>query len=313
MIEGAPPPGDWSGYFVGIGAQKAGTTWLSNALFALPEVYQNPIKEMHVFDRAHLGPSGAVTLREERAEARMARQEARVRAAINGPDDPKLEGKQLIVEYLVRARAAVAAAAAVVTAPTAAERVERYRAYFADRVADDETRFGEITPAYALLPRAGFAEILECYPDARFVFVLRDPVDRLWAGVRQHHKAHPYRAKKLDHDELLEAEANLARSRYEDTLAVLDDVVAPAQLHVAFYEDLFDPASGSRDALGRFLGVELAADVGERANVGVDIELTPGRERRAAELLATTYGAVEQRMGRVPERWHERWSLVGGR
>ena len=37
--------------FVGIGAQKAGTSWLAKALSEHPEVYIHPKKECHFFNR----------------------------------------------------------------------------------------------------------------------------------------------------------------------------------------------------------------------------------------------------------------------
>ena len=36
--------------FLGIGAQKAGTTWLSHNLQLHPEVWMPPVKELHYFD-----------------------------------------------------------------------------------------------------------------------------------------------------------------------------------------------------------------------------------------------------------------------
>src|SRR5215208_108045 len=37
-------------YFVGIGAQKAGTTWLHDYLSSRPDTFMSPIKELHYFD-----------------------------------------------------------------------------------------------------------------------------------------------------------------------------------------------------------------------------------------------------------------------
>ena len=41
-------------YFVGIGAAKAGTSWLADYLAGHPEVALSPIKELHYFDAMHL-------------------------------------------------------------------------------------------------------------------------------------------------------------------------------------------------------------------------------------------------------------------
>ena len=37
--------------FIGIGVQKAGTTWLSSILKEHPEIYIHPRKELHYFDK----------------------------------------------------------------------------------------------------------------------------------------------------------------------------------------------------------------------------------------------------------------------
>lgn len=41
----------------------------------------------------------------------------------------------------------------------------------------------DITPAYALCTRASFAEMKAIHDDVRFVFLMRDPVERLWSGI----------------------------------------------------------------------------------------------------------------------------------
>ena len=40
--------------FIGIGVQKAGTTWLSSILKEHPEIYIHPRKELHYFDKTKL-------------------------------------------------------------------------------------------------------------------------------------------------------------------------------------------------------------------------------------------------------------------
>jgi hypothetical protein len=40
--------------FLGIGAQKSGTTWLHDNLARHPQVWLPPVKEIHYFDRPDL-------------------------------------------------------------------------------------------------------------------------------------------------------------------------------------------------------------------------------------------------------------------
>jgi hypothetical protein len=41
-------------YLIGIGAQKAGTTWLAEYLYGHDEVFMSPYKEMRYFDSRHV-------------------------------------------------------------------------------------------------------------------------------------------------------------------------------------------------------------------------------------------------------------------
>ena len=44
-------------HFIGIGAQKSGTTWIDKQLRKIPEFDLPPIKEIHYFDRSEIYPS----------------------------------------------------------------------------------------------------------------------------------------------------------------------------------------------------------------------------------------------------------------
>jgi hypothetical protein len=43
---------------------------------------------------------------------------------------------------------------------------------------------GEFNPAYAMLPLAGFHNIVTTFPNAKFIYVVRDLVDRFWSQLR---------------------------------------------------------------------------------------------------------------------------------
>lgn len=43
--------------------------------------------------------------------------------------------------------------------------------------------YGEITPCYAVLPPATIAEISNCFPELKIIFVARDMVERAWSAM----------------------------------------------------------------------------------------------------------------------------------
>ena len=92
-----------------------------------------------------------------------------------------------------------------------ADRKYHYLKFFEDRVTDEKV-FCDITPAYAILDVDGYEAILRTHPDVRFVFIMRDPVERFWSavrmGVRKIDGFQPY-ARFL---EMLESEENVRRT-----------------------------------------------------------------------------------------------------
>jgi hypothetical protein len=298
-------------YFVGIGGQKCGSGWLANFLFRHPDVLRNPIKEMHVFDQRFAGEH--VTDRTELVEERLAVNAATARTleaelASAAPEDvAELERR---LRSLRRTRRAYDDLLAIYLAGHADEAIRRYQAYFASRVRE-HALFGEITPSYSILPRAGFEAILGAYPDARVIFVLRDPVDRLWSAVR--HDARADRASVAPGRLVaaLDDRGTAIRSAYERTLTTLDESVPAEQVLVLFYEDLFSPDDSAVGALTEFLGLEGAApDRGARVSED-DGEPVPDDEVAGAVVaLGDTYRAIAERFDTLPPRWQERLALL---
>ena len=147
---------------VGIGAQKTGTTWLHNYLSGHPEVWISPIKELHVFDHRHLYSPNTLRSTLLNRSARLAKDIVQKNGANSA------EAYELLITSALRAQMI--------------DQIDKYIEYFSDRVADEPV-FGEITPAYSLLPKAGFREILSLHPNVKFVFIMRDPIKRAWSHI----------------------------------------------------------------------------------------------------------------------------------
>lgn len=281
----------------GIGAQKAGTTWLADQIAASPDVYM-PIKERHYWDviRApyiqwdrpkRVEPEGIVdrelaslhVLRARLKHGRLGeRRETARRARFRGPYGD-------------------------------------HRTYLATLAIGNPGRkvVGEVTPAYALCGRRTFAEMAELAPDVRFVFVMRDPVDRLWSGLRHRHRSRIESGEWGERDLLAAFDAliddpydpDFRRSDYARTLEELEAAVPGARILCLFYETLFEEKAMHR--LADFLGIApLRAALGQRSHAGPALGggPSPALVRRAREALSRTYEAVASRFGdEVPAAW----------
>jgi hypothetical protein len=169
---------------------------------------------------------------------------------------------------------------------------------------------GDFTPAYGLLPEDRLRHMAGLWPKVRFVYLLRDPVMRIWSHCRMMAKR---RANKPE--EIQRRSVNIMkrvikgkepeivrRSDYAGALQKLEAATSEDQLYVAFYEELF-----TRDAVGRlsrFLGIgHVWADFDKRVLEGPQASMEPGQWAEMRDFLADQYDAMTEMLGTVPETW----------
>ncbi len=174
----------------------------------------------------------------------------------------------------------------------------------------------DITPAYALLARSVFADMLKTSPNSRFLFILRDPVARLWSGVRQQYR-YQTALGRVPEESLTRAFAeacetpfhpDLRLSNYAQTITELEAAVPPERIHYAFFETLIDPEAGNteRQDLAGFLDLEgLVLHAEERVHgTRGGMPLSDEQKRMAWQALAPCYSFLRARFGdRVPASW----------
>ena len=274
--------------FWGIGAQKAGTTWLHDYLSSHPDVrvprvfkeqqYWNHVRAPH---DAHILPRG-----------RAARLAEEVRTHLL----PRLKRDGATGEWAARQRA--------VARPRADHR-DHATALFAHW--QGEAAVGEITPGYARLGPGTFAEMAALSPRARFFFVMRDPVSRALSAARM--------AAKLTGggpgDAIARALAGedttlLEFSDYARTLHALEAAGVMGRTAVFFYETLF--RQPQIDRLCAHLGVSPHPADTDRVVFSFAREAAPddapALEAELRRRLAPVYTAVRARFGDdVPEAW----------
>ncbi|WP_340110248.1 sulfotransferase [Pikeienuella sp. HZG-20] len=263
---------------LGFGAQKAGSSWLFNRLARSPEICAAPIKEWHFFDcwlRPDLTPDVARIMRAQEQTARLRRPDGR------------------------RAEAHAARLAAL-------KRPEAYLDHFAAKIRGRKAML-DISPEYALLDGADLGVVTAYFAAAgvrvRPVFIMRDPVDRLFSYARalaKARRADPVRT----FEKALKDPLAMARSRYETTLGALWATFPKEDVTVAFYEDL----AGNEAALAALAGrLDLApppAAPARRVNPSPAATL-PARSASAARArLGETYAFVAKEFGAaVPAGW----------
>jgi hypothetical protein len=270
-------------FLLGVGAMKAGTTWLHGYLAASPQCQPGHRKEYHVFDSL---------------------------------DFPVEQGKEpwLLHRVVDKARDSLDdVAMGRPTDPTFLHQAamiadeQLYFDYFTALFSrDPATRLTlDITPGYALLSTERLSSIRAEF-ERRSVrpvaaFLLRDPVERIWSQVRMQKRRRPENNPGSAEELVAQryAEPSYAeRSRYEQTVPHLDAAFGD-QAGYAFYEELFDPATTERElrSLCELAGIDYREpDLDARFNVSPRSAALPEETVRAvAEHYRTTYEFVASR------------------
>jgi hypothetical protein len=279
----------------GLGATRAGTSWLNRYLTDHPECHLREVKEAHYFDTLE---RGAFDWRLRQLSRRRAELEARRDAADGAAQRARL------------ARAIAAHDALIALFERRGADHATYLAYLDDGRGDARV-VGEITPAYALLSEASLRAMRGLAPVVRFFYVLRDPVQRLWSNIRQTvpsrpgGQTNPGRVAREIMDRWLaggEAELDL-RCDYRGALERIFAAIPARERLVLFYETLFCEASIRR--LTDFLGIGFVMpDFARRVLEGTGLALDPARAAAARDRLAPQYAYVRDTFGALPPRWN---------
>lgn len=289
-------------FILGVGAQKAGTTWLWQQLQEVPGFTSLGRKELHYWD--HRIRLHSQNLRDKQAiKSFMADEDIEVIASLNHD------------KYF--------------TPIERAQRVRRWNSNERPCVAD-------ITPAYAGLPRGVFRLIrreLELREvDYRVIYFMRDPVARIVSAfnmrLRKGQRRGPGPAELLrkigakinvksslrDEDfaeEIIRYGSSWecqARTRYEITVANLREIFPPDRLFFGFNESISDPLQ--IEGLSKFLNLPVSLfSPAQRVNSGerlVRYHLPSADVRDELHLLyQSTYDEILEEFPEVSQLWGE--------
>lgn len=280
-------------FLLGVGAQKAGTTWLFRYLGNHPQILLSPIKELHYFDQLYR--PGLYDGWYENLKTKLLRL-----AQTHGNDlEGFAEHAWPIIERLRMTR-----------------NQDAYLAYF-DRIASGGAGIvGEITPSYSLIPEYGYREIQELLGryigKIKIIFIMRDPVDRFWSQLR-----HDVRKGRIisanDHVSAgLKQPFHLELSRYDVTITNLEKAFNPESIKYLFFESLF--CDGTLSEICDFLGVDFSEPAPgfyqQKINWSESEPRSIETTIRIRNEFQPVYDFVFRKFGdSVPGRWHEIYSL----
>ena len=272
-------------FFLGIGAQKAGTTWLHDYLSDRSDVFVPALKELHYLDARFRPDIAAVS--DNGALRRLSRSLRELDRSVPAAD-----------RFDERTKLAVSRVK-MIFEPS------EYLRYFADNVKNQHLAYGEITPAYALLGTDAFEFVKSQFGKTKIVFLLRDPTERQSSAIRMKHRKKTLNRPAQDAFTAHLRRYDNFRSRYDVTFQVLDKCFSPEDVFVGFYETFFNDDSIS--ALCDFLGIPFKAGSYDVASNASPVTKQLSREEIEAGINAfsSVYAFCRDRFGdRIPQVWH---------
>lgn len=277
-------------FILGVGAQKAGTTWLHSQLDLNENIDMGFTKEYHVFDITH-------------------------------PSQTKKQKNRRIRKLFDYSKAATLKKDGVGEEESGGNLSTSIRRL--SFIVDPSTYFdyfdylhccnpnieavGDITPSYSTLDRNAFKFIKEGLEAKGFtvkvVFLMRDPVERLWSQLRMERRNHTKKGKtfKITEESQLKrryaVKQSAMRTRYDRTIIEVESVFKKEDVYYGFYETMF--TSHSYQELSSKLGINLVMpDFDKKLNT------SPKNEQMSYELsqeiaahYSETYKFLENKFG----------------
>lgn len=280
-----------------VGATKAGTSWLYRYLHDHPSCKLRAVKEAHYFDtfEADVQEKQIAAFQQRLAEMQ------KTRAAAQD------EGVQWKVRNMTRR---IGEMEGLIDVLGQNRRDDLGYTAWLMQGAENADLVGDMTPAYAGLPDYRLNRMLRMSPTTKFVYLLRDPIDRLWSHVRMQAK----RFKQTDEDYAKKANNILwrvvnkggethimERGDYPATVQKLRKIVPQGRLLVQFMEDLFTPAGLQK--MCDFLGIAHHPADQARVHAGDDVAMRDDLRPKVAAFLQDQYDWVATHVGPLPQHW----------
>ncbi len=189
--------------FIGIGMERAGSSWLFYMLASHPDIWVPPLKELHYFDSIENGHDWRYR---QHLKARIL---AKAAPLLKSPQERPQYFKNYHNEYLQWDARYF----------TGKKSDNWYRALF-DRKFTRGRISGEITATYAAVNEKTIADMAQNYPETKIILSIRDPVERTQSALFHHFRGIKMKEPRdIPEEEML---AWLDSRIYPDTSRVLE-------------------------------------------------------------------------------------------
>jgi hypothetical protein len=285
-------------FFICAGSQKGGTTWLHKQLVFHPQLSLPPRKELRYFDAIYY-------------------------------HDFKMLQRQRLRQFSQRFNTFLKDVKVTDKFPANAKELDwnfRYSVVDRENYNDawyeslfskcDPTKLtGDFSPNYSLLPAEGVEHMRRVAPNGKAVFILRDPVERLWSGsVYALRRKISAAGGKIDyHDVEAESVKEIQRlfSGYSRIIPLLDKTFGQENTLYLFYDDIQTRPMDVLRQFSAFFGLDHKNSwyklLDERVNEGPKVARDETLISKMARSLSDELEWLANRFPEHGENWYKRY------
>lgn len=284
--------------FIGIGAARSGTTWISEQLSLHPAVWIPSRKELHYWTRedkykspSFLGQRN-IAVRYFFSHYSFDLWRRFIRAIGKSFIDMSANNLKWNLSYFL-----------------GRPNNEWYAGLFAGHPGKIT---GEITPAYSLMDDDDVSDLVSAYPNIKAIIILRNPIERAWSTIQYHDKRKMISIADMSREEIkeyLNKSQILERSDYLSIINRWSSRLAKNQLLIVYYDEISNDPAKLYAKLINFLDVDLEHFMGSNFAKKVNASKPETLPDWLAEHLKTQYlPALKQmalQLGDYPASWYE--------
>jgi hypothetical protein len=272
--------------FLGIGAQKSGTSWLFKQFEKSAQIDLPPIKELHYFDRF---------------------------ITYNSPSflaETKLSKRLLNLKWTAKALLEVR--------KNKAHKQWYKKWFFSDFTDDwylslfeDLTKCkGEITPAYAILKEEDVAKMANLVGrDTKIIFMLRHPVERAWSSYKYMHRLKKYSASDFEHAKAyMNSDYQISRTQYLKTIQLYKKYFD--SVFVGFFDAIVEQPEELLTSIFNYLELDIAEiksfiGLDKKVNTSKPIDMPKDIQVLLYEMYKDDIGVLSSSYGEYFEKWYK--------
>jgi hypothetical protein len=205
-------------HFICIGAQKSGTTWLYQNLKDHPQIWLPPLKELRYFRIEEQYPWLFYLFNNHPRRRRL----LAIMRKKAFPDAMRLKNIRWYLRYLCLPRSD-----------------NWYAALFLPKTGQIA---GDICPSFARLDESRVADIYALMPNLKIIYLLRNPINRLWSQTVMHYTRRLHQSLHTISDEqiktFLHAPHPPEHGQYLRVLQIWEQFYPKEQIFIGFFEQL---------------------------------------------------------------------------